>query len=287
MHNTIKIPSQSVNGLASKNNLILDGYSIIEQCIQQAEEKGTLFLEEHVLFFILDGTLKLIHGKQTFVLGKNEMILLKKNSSVQFEKKGNQDIYDSLVFSLKDDLLKSFLANVDMEIPKRMNEKAETKVFPMTECLTVFADSIKQYFDGVYDVHPGHLRLKMMEMLYNIAIGSRKMFLQILEFYQPAPIDIHYIMEGNYTSSASLNELARLSGRSLSSFKRDFQSVYNISPAKWIREKRLEKAKELLKTTQLSVSDICFLLGFENISHFSRIFKDFHKNKPSFYKNKA
>ncbi|WP_245592363.1 helix-turn-helix domain-containing protein [Ectobacillus panaciterrae] len=67
----------------------------------------------------------------------------------------------------------------------------------------------------------------------------------------------------------SLNELAYLSGRSLSTFKRDFRKIYNTSPMKWIRNRRLDKAKELLTHTSLSVSDVCFSTGFENIAHFS------------------
>jgi transcriptional regulator GlxA family with amidase domain len=89
------------------------------------------------------------------------------------------------------------------------------------------------------------------------------------------------VVEHHYASPVSVSELAYLSGRSLSSFKRDFQNIYNIAPATWIREKRLEKAKDMLETTALSVSDICYSLGFENVSHFSRIYKEFHGQAPS------
>ena len=77
----------------------------------------------------------------------------------------------------------------------------------------------------------------------------------------------------NYTSPISLEELAYLSGRSLSSFKRDFQSIYNTTPAKWIREKRLSKAHQMLQSSQMSVAEVAYSLGFENPTHFSRIFK--------------
>lgn len=287
MRNIIKVPTQLSKSTSSKGMLSLDGYSVIEQCTHSAEEKGTLFLEDHVLFLVLDGSLTLIYGKQTFTLVKNEMILLKKSTAVQFEIKGNPDnqhIYDSLVFSITNNMLKAFLTSVDMEIPKRTGEVVAIEVLPMPECLVTFAQSIKQYFSGIYPVHQGQLRLKMMEMLYNLAIDSHSMFLRILEFHEPAPIDIRHIMEEHYTSPASLSELAYLSGRSLSSFKRDFHEVYNMTPARWIREKRLKRAKELLEATALPISDICFSLGFENMSHFSRVFKDLHGKPPSSYR---
>ncbi len=65
----------------------------------------------------------------------------------------------------------------------------------------------------------------------------------------------------------SLHDLAYLSGRSLS-------ALYNTSPIKWIRNRRLDKVKELLTNTSLSVTDVCYSTGFENVTHFSRVFKD-------------
>lgn len=82
-----------------------------------------------------------------------------------------------------------------------------------------------------------------MELLYDVAECNRNMFLQILQLHEPVRTDIRNVVEQHYASPVSVSELAYLSGRSLSSFKRDFQNIYNVAPATWIREKRLEKAK--------------------------------------------
>lgn len=284
----IKVPTNLISGPVPQASLSLDGCSIIEQCIHSMEANGTMYLEEHLLLFVLDGTNTLTYGKQTYTVGKNEMILLKKATAVKYEKIGNPDndnIYDSLMFSLKDDLLKSFLATTEIEIPKaKLEGEIKTSAYPMNECLVAFAHSLKPYFKNDAEVHPGQLRLKMMEMLYDVAICSRNMFYQILQLHQPVRTDVRHVVEQNYASPVTLEELAYLSGRSLSSFKRDFQRIYNVSPATWIREKRLSKAKELLESTQMSVSEICYSLGFENVSHFSRIFKDYNGGAPTSYR---
>jgi len=88
-------------------------------------------------------------------------------------------------------------------------------------------------------------------------------------------------VEDNYTSPISLEELAYLSGRSLFSFKRDFQQIYGSTPARWIREKRLAKARQMLQSSQMSVADVAYSLGFENPTHFSRIFKQQYGIPPS------
>jgi len=291
MKKIIKIPTSLIEGPAPQSNLLLDGCSVIEQCIHSMETRGTMYLEEHLLLFVLEGTNTLTYGKQVYHINKNEMILLKKATSVHYEKTGNPEndnIYDSLMFSLKDDLIKSFLATTELKMPAKAAEgEIKTSVYPMNECLVAFAHSIKPYFYDGSEVHPGQLRLKMMEMLYDVAICSRNLFYQILQLHQPVRTDVRQVVEQHYASPVSLEELAYLSGRSLSSFKRDFQQIYNTSPASWIREKRLGKAKELLESTPMSVSEICYSLGFENVSHFSRIFKEYHGQAPTSFQKRS
>ena len=279
----IKVPTSLIGGNAPQNSLMLDGCSVIEQCIHSTEVKGTMYLEQHLLLIVLEGSVVLTYGKQEYKVGKNEMILLKKATELQYHKFGNPEndtIYDSLMFSINDGLLKSFLSTSEIKVSKPEGE-IKTGVYPMNECLVAFAQSMKPYFFDYSVVHPGQLRLKIMELLYDVAECNRNMFLQILQLHEPVRTDIRNVVEQHYASPVSVSELAYLSGRSLSSFKRDFQNIYNVAPATWIREKRLEKAKDMVETTALSISDICYSLGFENVSHFSRIYKEFHGQAPS------
>lgn len=283
MKKMIKFPTSLIGLDTPQNTLELDGCTLIEQCIHSTEVRGTMYLEQHLLLIVLEGTVVLTYGKQEYTVGKNDMILLKKATAVKYHKFGNTEndnIYDSLMFSIKDDLLKSFLSTSEIRVSKPEGE-IKTRPYPMNECLVAFAHSMKPYFFDQSVVHPGQLRLKIMELLYDVAECNRNMFLQILQLHEPIRTDIRNVVEQHYASPVSVSELAYLSGRSLSSFKRDFQNIYNVAPATWIREKRLEKAKEMLETTSLSVSDICYSLGFENVSHFSRIYKEFHGQAPS------
>ena len=143
----------------------------------------------------------------------------------------------------------------------------------MSDRLVAYCWSLAPYFNDPSQINPGLLRLKVMELLFNVMDCSKNIFRQMLQLRQPVKADIHRVVEDNYTSPISLEELAYLSGRSLSSFKRDFQSIYNTTPAKWIREKRLSKAHQMLQSSQMSVAEVAYSLGLENPTHFSRIFK--------------
>ena len=161
-----------------------------------------------------------------------------------------------------------------------MKEEYGTQVSPMSERLVAYCWSLSPYFNDPSQVNPGLLRLKVMELLYNVMDCSKNIFRQMLQLRQPVKTDIRRVVEENYTSPISLDELAYLSGRSLSSFKREFEDIYGAPPARWIREKRLSKAHEMLQSSALSVADIAYSLGFENPTHFSRIFKQHYGTAP-------
>lgn len=81
-------------------------------------------------------------------------------------------------------------------------------------------------------------------------------------------------MLANYSKPLSIEDYAYLSGRSLSTFRRDFVNQFGVSPKQWLIEKRLDRAHELLSANHTSVSHVALEVGYENISHF---IKAFHK----------
>ena len=277
-----KFPSALISGDCTTSSLVLDGGSIIDQCIVTAGERGTFFLEQHLLYVVLGGSVKLTCGRQSWTVSKNEMILLRRAQSVSYEKQGSEEtgLFESQLFAINDELLKDFLTSQQVQIPQ-MTEELGAQVSPMSERLVAYCWSLSPYFNNPSQVNPGLLRLKVMELLYNVMDCSKNIFRQMLQLRQPVKTDIHRVVEENYTSPISLDELAYLSGRSLSSFKRDFQDIYGESPARWIREKRLAKAHEMLRSSSLSVADVAYSLGFENPTHFSRIFKQQYGYAPS------
>ncbi len=282
-----KFPSALISGDCTTSSLLLDGGSIIDQCIATAGERGTFFLEQHLLYVVLGGSVKLTCGRQSWTVGKNEMILLRKAHSVSYEKKGSTEtgLFESQLFAINDELLKDFLTTQQVNVPP-MTEEFGAQVSPMSDRLVAYCRSLAPYFNDSLQVSPGLLRLKVMELLYNVMDCSKNIFRQMLQLRQPVKVDIHRVVEENYTSPISIEELAYLSGRSLSSFKRDFQSIYGVSPAKWIREKRLSKARHMLLSSQMSVADVAYSLGFENPTHFSRIFKQKYGASPSTFGNR-
>ena len=91
-------------------------------------------------------------------------------------------------------------------------------------------------------------------------------------------------MNFHYLENKPLTEFAKQSGRSISTFKKDFQAIFNTTPAKWLKNKRLEHAYSLLSTTQRKASEVYIDSGFEDLAHFSKSFKSRFGINPSEFK---
>ncbi len=85
----------------------------------------------------------------------------------------------------------------------------------------------------------------------------------------------------NYMFNVPITQFARLTGRSIAAFKRDFTFTFNQSPRKWLQEKRLSEAYMLIKEKKQKATDIYLDIGFENVSHFYYSFKQKYGVTPS------
>lgn len=281
---TLKVPGGLYVASYLQSSLILDGLTVVQSCTHVSGGKtGSMFLEEHLLLFVLQGTYAVRYGEQEYILEKNQMVLLNKSIVVEYDKSGdpeNGNISECIMFFLKDDFLREFVRKVDLPV-KQAEELPPISVRNVNQLLLGFIQSLIPYFSEPDQIDAGLIKIKMLELLYGITHTDRKLLQQILQLNQQVHRDISQVLEENYMSPVSINDLAYLSGRSLSSFKRDFKSIYNIPPSMWIRERRLKKAKELLSKTEMSVTDVCYTIGFENAAHFSRVYKSRYGHPPS------
>ena len=88
-------------------------------------------------------------------------------------------------------------------------------------------------------------------------------------------------MEQNFMQDMSMEDFAFYTGRSLASFKRDFADVCDLTPQKWLIQRRLKKANEMIKKGGKKIKDIYMEVGFKNRSHFSTAYKKQFGHSPA------
>lgn len=77
----------------------------------------------------------------------------------------------------------------------------------------------------------------------------------------------------NYQSDININDVASYTGISERYLRKLFSHHLNLSPLDYLNQIRINKSIELLRNTELSIKEICFLCGFQSPQYFSRIFK--------------
>jgi len=103
----------------------------------------------------------------------------------------------------------------------------------------------------------------------------------LFDFSEPGKIDLEAFMNKNFHFIVELKRFAYLTGRSLATFKRDFEKTFHLSPSRWLQQRRLQEAHYLIKERDATPSDVYLNVGFEDLSHFSFAFKKQYGIAPS------
>ncbi|QIS16020.1 helix-turn-helix transcriptional regulator [Nocardia arthritidis] len=90
----------------------------------------------------------------------------------------------------------------------------------------------------------------------------------------------------NYAEPLDLDELAAAAGISKYHFLRAFAAVYGVTPAAYLAERRIERAQDLLRATNLMVTEVCMLVGYSSLGSFSSKFRELVGVTPSEYQAK-
>jgi len=93
----------------------------------------------------------------------------------------------------------------------------------------------------------------------------------------------NYIFQ-NYTEDITLSEIADHCNVSLFHFSHIFKEIVQCPPYRFLRDTRLNKAKQLIETADLPMQEVCFRSGFQNIENFNTAFKDRYQYAPSYFK---
>jgi AraC-like DNA-binding protein len=90
-----------------------------------------------------------------------------------------------------------------------------------------------------------------------------------------------------YDHPLSLDQISEKACFSRYHFLRLFRQAFNITPHQYLIERRIEKAKELLRTDDVTVTDVCFEVGFQSLGSFSSLFHRCVGHAPITYREKA
>lgn len=173
----------------------------------------------------------------------------------------------------------------DFSIESFQNHAAVVKI-NVEPLMKSFIESIDFMLDNpsIADENLIVNKLKELILLLSKSEKATSIHAFVNSLFEPQKYNFKEIINQNLYSNLSVVEFAYLCNMSLATFKRKFNEYFSDSPAKYITQKKLERAVILLSLKSKSISEICYECGFQSISNFDKTFKKFYLKTPSDYR---
>jgi AraC-like DNA-binding protein len=257
--------------------ILRDGQSCVlyKECKQDTIHKEG-YVSTHALTMVLKGRLQIQKlGCLTDTVNEGQMIFLPKGIYMISDSVTTDNApFTAMVFFFDEALIDQFIASLG----KTNYEPAKMHCVTLnyTEPIRLFTENLLQLYRRGNSLHNAITRAKLFELLHLLSISPKgEAFVRaILSLKNQEKMSIREFMLANFHKPLTVEDYAYLTGRSLSTFNRDFKRLFHISPKQWLMEQRLEKARSLLEHNNISVAEAAYESGYENISHF---IKAFHK----------
>ncbi|MFD2033568.1 helix-turn-helix domain-containing protein [Belliella marina] len=248
---------------------------------------AAVFQNEACFLYIKDGKSIIKSPTEKLDLEISESVLLKcGNYFADLIQNSENQTCEIFAIHLHKDILKDLYKD---EVPNFIKQNSKTHFAQKIErqdILVHFIESLDFYFHNPTLVSDELLRLKLKELiLLLLQTKSAESIIGLFShLFTPRQASFREIVQAHLFSEVTISELAILAGRSLSSFKRDFENQFSTTPANYMKEQKLLKAKDLLSSTDFTISEICYEVGFRDTSHFTKLFKQKHCLTPSEYR---
>jgi len=248
--------------------------SFVYSCTFEQQRGYEQFVPHCVLAFQFSGETHIQHQHGKLVLKKNQVLLAQKNQlakSIKIPVAG--EAYKIISVILTDAALRQYARSNAIQQNKN---QAEENIFLLkpNALLKSYFQSLLPYAEQSQKISKRLATIKTDEAIALLLHLKPSLKSFLFDFAVPYKIDLEKFMLQNYHYNVPLEHFAKLTGRSLAAFKRDFANIFQTAPRKWLREKRLTEAHHLIRQKKRTATDIYLELGFENLSHFYTCFKE-------------
>lgn len=234
--------------------------------------KTEVVFENHMLVWLISGETKIVLADAHCIFGAGDTFLIPRNqlaTIINYPKDGLP--HKAVVMHLSTKRLQEFYAK--NEINSHALPSLKIKTFNDHPLLSSCLASLIHYFDLQESLPENLASLKIEEAITILRSIDPQTDGLLGSFESPAKVSLTDFMEKNYMFNMTMDKFSYLTGRSLTSFKRDFRQAYNSSPQRWLTKKRLELAHYQIREQRRKPSEVYAEVGFENLSHFTFAFR--------------
>ena len=249
------------------------GDSFIYTCTFDKAFTYEQFIPESLLAYQISGQTHIYSHRGEMILKEGQFLLGRKNQFAKTIKMpGKTKEYQCISVVLSSERLRQFAIDnaIVCEAPF---EGKKNIILGSNRLLKGYFNSVIPYIDEWEKMSKKLTVMKVNEAIELVLQLRPNLTSFLFDLADPDKEDLEAFMLKNFHYNAPLESFAKLSGRSLTGFKREFAVTFNSSPGKWLKNKRLSEAYYQIKQKSRKPQDIYLEVGFENLSHFYTAFK--------------
>jgi AraC-like DNA-binding protein len=244
----------------------------ISSCYIGPQISPEQFVAEHFFLYLVKGTMHGYDGNKHYTLRSGECCIVRKNHLARYNKQKENDQFEKVVVIFDEEFLKKYQKKYTKPVTAFSSNEAFLAI-SKNELITNFLQSLSAYYNGEGKISKTFADVKREELLLILLQANSGLSNIFFDFGSPEKIDLESFMNQNFRFNVAIQRFAYLTGRSLTSFKRDFERIFHETPSRWLVQKRLQEAYFLMDKKGRKASDVYLEVGFEDLSHFSFAFK--------------
>ena len=259
--------------------------SILEKRLSESIYKREGYISNHVVSILLAGKQQIrTYDDEVVTVHAGEVLFIPRGLYHITDLLPENGNFHSLLFYFDNSIIQEFLSTVKVKEVNRINTPEYLKLGTVSS-IQQFANSLIQIYGTSNLSNKKFLSIKILELLHllNEQISAQQFAEFLFQLTLPKKRNIKTFIEQNFDKPLNIDDYAYLTGRSVNTFRRDFKNQFNTTPKKWIVEKRIDKAVNILKSKELSVTQLAYEVGYENISYFIKAFKAHIGQSPKQY----
>ena len=272
-----------------QDSRVLEYGSVSFSCIHKEDSRELFSLKEHALIYLAGGKLEILAPDGATCLVPGECAFIRKDCHLTLAKSREKDgaPFKAVTMAFPRRFLLEYWRRTDDEDRPAAAVRSSDPVLkiPARPDVSSLFQSLMPYFWSAEKPDRQWLDAKMTEGLRCLLKTDPNVHASLFDFTSRWKIGLVDFMEENYMEDLSLGDFASYTGRSLSTFNRDFRKAYGMPPEKWLTARRLQLARRLLRERGCKVQEAMADSGFGNLSYFSRAYRQAFGHPPSAERN--
>jgi AraC-like DNA-binding protein len=265
-----------------------DPISVLGFNAEVSSANSRITLQQNMFSFLLEGEKAVSYAGTTVKIKPGQFLLLSAGNCLMSQKTAAEaGRYRSILLLFDTSVLADFFARHPNLLQTKAGELHEEPVllFEKDAFLNHFVESLGHMLAGGQPLSANMRQVKLDELLLYLGENFPGQLQKLRSITQQADEEmlIRQAVTANIDNLVTVEELAFLCNTSLSTFKRRFARIYGTSPNKWLLEKRMQKAAQMLINGNYKASEIYYEIGYENLSSFIQTFKQVYGVTPKQY----